>query len=451
MAFEMKKNKSKRQITAGGLFNQPAGGNTILLTQATRWNRDIGHYMRAVTEAERVDFPNRVKLYDLYDTALLDTHLTSVLEKRKSAVLSVSVEFSRQGKPDGRINEMLESPWFLDFLDDLLDTIWWGNSLFQFKRDRDGWLSYDLVPRKHVEPVRRLVMRTQTDIHGTPWDDYDDMLSVGRPRDLGELIRDIPWVLYKRGDVADWSQFAELFGQPIREYTYNVGDDEARYNLVNDIFGGGASSVFLHPEGSNLTLHEASNKTGSSDLYKGLASFCNAEISKHILGNTLTTEAGEKGTQALGTVQRKAEERLLERDKRFVLNVLNYQMTDLFESFGINTRGGKFSFVSPKNTDPAGRVDIIVKLDSLGLPIDHDQLYEEFGLNKPKDYAERIESGKLKIENDQKRAEKPLPGSDQDSDTLKKGQKRAKRPTFANLLTRFFGEAPESDKGALDW
>lgn len=181
----MKKNKSKRQITAGGLFNQPAGGNTILLTQATRWNRDIGHYMRAVTEAERVDFPNRVKLYDLYDTALLDTHLTSVLEKRKSAVLSASVEFSRQGKPDGRINEMLESPWFLDFLDDLLDTIWWGNSLFQFKRDRDGWLSYDLVPRKHVEPVRRLVMRTQTDIHGTPWDDYDDMLSVGRPATSG--------------------------------------------------------------------------------------------------------------------------------------------------------------------------------------------------------------------------------------------------------------------------
>lgn len=83
-----------------------------MLTQATRWNRDIGHYMRAVTEAERVDFPNRVKLYDLYDTALLDTHLTSVLEKRKSAVLSVSVEFSRQGKPDGRIDRFRQcAPW----------------------------------------------------------------------------------------------------------------------------------------------------------------------------------------------------------------------------------------------------------------------------------------------------------------------------------------------------
>ena len=82
------------------------------------------------------------------------------------------------------------------------------------------------------------------------------------------------------------------------------------------IFDSGGASVFLHPEGSNLTLHDIGSKSGTSDLYKGLAQFCNQEISKHILGNTLTTEAGEKGTQALGSVQKKAEDLLLEQDKR---------------------------------------------------------------------------------------------------------------------------------------
>ena len=86
-----------KPITSGGLFNQPAGGNTIILTQARRWQMDISHYMKAVTEAERIDFPNRARLYDLYDTILLDTHLSSVLEKRKSAVLSSQIEFSRDG------------------------------------------------------------------------------------------------------------------------------------------------------------------------------------------------------------------------------------------------------------------------------------------------------------------------------------------------------------------
>ena len=136
---------------------------------------------------------------------------------------------------------------------------------------------------------------------------------------------------------------------------------------------------------------------------------------------------------------------MLEQDKRFVLNVLNYQMTDLFESFGIKVRGGRFSFVSPKNTDPAGRVDIRVKLDALGLPLDHDQLYEEFGLNKPKDYAEQIENGKLKMENELRNEDKQLSSPNSQQSTKR-------RSSFANLLSRFFGEAPESGKGAiLEW
>ena len=443
----MSRKKKNRQITSGGFFNQPAGGNTILITQAVRWNREIEHFQKAVNEADRIDFPNRVKLYDLYESILMDTHLTSVIGKRKSAVLSAKIEFNRNGSPDQTINDMLESPWFYEFLNDLLDTGHWGFSLFQFRKESDGWLGYDLIPRKHVEPVRQLILRMQTDIHGTRWDDYDDLLFVGKPRALGDLVKDIPWVLYKRGDVADWSQFAELFGQPIREYTYNAGDDSQRYNLINDIFDSGGASVFLHPEGSNLTLHDIGSKSGTSDLYKGLAQFCNQEISKHILGNTLTTEAGEKGTQALGSVQKKAEDLLLEQDKRFVMNVLNYQMTDLLESFGYHVRGGKFSFVSPKNTDPKSRVEIISKLSALGLPLDHGQLYEEFGLNMPKDYDRQMA---------EKREQKAIPTADpllpDNKSKRTKTNGGNKKHTFANLLSRFFGEAPEATcKGALDW
>ena len=186
-----------------------------------------------------------------------------------------------------------------------------------------------------------------------------------------------------------------------------------------------------------MKLLEAGNKTGSSDLYKGLASFCNAEMSKHVLGNTLTTEAGEKGTQALGTVQKKSEELLLEKDKRFVLNVLNYEMTDLLESFGYPVRGGRFAFVSEKNTDPTKRVDILTKLNALGLPLDHDQLYEEFGLNKPKDYDRQMAS---------KQKQEPLPSA-----VPVEPEKKEEKRTFHNLLSRFFGEAPDGSEGALGW
>ena len=46
------------------------------------------------------------------------------------------------------------------------------------------------------------------------------------------------------------------------------------------------------------------------DLYDKLCERCNNEISKLFLGNTLTTEASDKGTQALGTVHKDVEEKV---------------------------------------------------------------------------------------------------------------------------------------------
>ena len=61
-------------------------------------------------------------------------------------------------------------------------------------------------------------------------------------------------------------------------------------------------------------------------------------------------------------------------------------MTDIFLSLGINTSGGKFQYVEAKDTDPATKMQIISQLNSLGLPIDDEYLYQEFGIPKPADY-----------------------------------------------------------------
>lgn len=74
----------------------------------------------------------------------------------------------------------------------------------------------------------RLILRHQTDTTGTSWDEYPDLLFIGEPEELGMLAKAAVWVIYKRNDVADWAQFAEVFGAPIREYTYPTDDDEAR-------------------------------------------------------------------------------------------------------------------------------------------------------------------------------------------------------------------------------
>ena len=127
---------------------------------------------------------------------------------------------------------------------------------------------------------------------------------------------------------------------PIREYTYDATDEESRQRLLADASSQGAAQVYVHPEGTSLNLIESGSKSGSLDVFKGLADFCNAELSKLFLGNTLTTQAGDTGTQALGSVQKKSEDIILRDDRKYVLNVLNYQLTDIFAALGFSTWSG---------------------------------------------------------------------------------------------------------------
>lgn len=438
------KKRSNKRITIGGNLARPGqtAPRTIVLTQAQRYGIDIGTYMTAVRSFENVDYSRRVRIYDLYSEILMDAHLASVIGKRKSAVLSTPIEFSRGGVPDDAINAQLRSPWFYHFLSDALDAVYWGGTLCQFFW-REKWMDYELIPRKHVDPVKRLIMRHQTDVQGESWDQYDDLLYVGEPESLGLLAAAAPYVIYKRNTMADWAQFSEIFGMPIREYTYNADDEDARNKLTDDAYDTGSLGIYVHPEGTTLKFIESSNKTGSADLYKSLSEFCNAELSKLVLGNTLTTEAGNKGTQALGTVHQSVEERIANTDRHFLLNILNYDMADIFQRMGINTEGGEFAFVAPQEMSTKERVDMLATLkNTFNLPIDDDYLYQLTGVEKPKDYKEQKEKASPKLVAEQEEEEEPLPpGAEKKQPEPTKKQKR----TFRNWLTSFFAHAPEDD------
>jgi phage gp29-like protein len=323
----------------------------------------------------------------------------------------------------------------------------------QFYREGE-WINYDLIPRKHADPIRRLILRHQTDIAGTSWEEYPDLLFVGDKDDMGLLAKAAPWVIYKRNDVADWAQFAEVFGMPIQEYTYETDDDEARQRAIEDATGIGSLGVFIHGKDTELNLREAGNKSGSADLYDKLCERCNSEISKLILGNTLTTEASRTGTQALGTVHKKVEDKLVKADCRYVLDVLNYDMTDIFLSMGVDTTGGTFCFPEQKETDLNTEINVLSRLKKdFGLPISDDYLYEKFGVEKPKDYK------LLKAETNQKIQTPvvPTPVEPKEPKTEKKPGKETEEPTarqkrdFMAWLKSFFVHAPEQDGAALKW
>lgn len=414
---------------------------------------DMNAYMGAVTQAKSIDYSCRTRLFDMYESAQLDLHLSGVLAKRLRGVTRLPIEFQRNGKPDDTINAQLRSPWFRKLCKDLIMSEFWGFTLVQFYLDEDGNIRYDLIDRKHYDPVRRVLLKYQNDQDGLPIDDFENILFVGTERGLGIFSELLPAVLYKRGDIADWAQFCNIFGMPIREYTYDAGDETARKRLIADASRQGANAVYIHPKDSDLTLIEAGNKTGSSELYKSFADYWDSKMSIRVLGNTLTTDAKETGTQALGTVHKEEEDDMNADDRNFILDVLNFDMRNIFADLGFNIEGGEFVYAKKEEVDTDKQIVIVEKLNQMGLPIDDDYLYNTFGIEKPANYdqmkAEK-EAAKQALQQalSSKEDEATVPngsavGNDKGSNTVQK--------SFKQQLRSFFGLAPLSQGADSDF
>lgn len=438
-----KKNSPKQgKIIQGGmLVPQGMRQPDIVLQMPEIFMFDMNAYMQSVKAARGIDFSNRARLYDMYDSASLDLHLSGVIAKRMRGVTKIPIEFRRNGVPDDAINNQIKSPWFKQLRKDLVMSEFWGFTLVQFYLNDEGNIRYDLINRKHYDPIHRKLLKYQGSMDGVPIDDFPDMLFVGSERDLGIYAELLPAVLYKRGDMSDWAQFCNIFGMPVREYTYDAGDEDARRRVIADARRQGTNAAYIHPKESELKLVEAGNKTGSSDLYRTFAEYWDSKMSIRVLGNTLTTDAKSTGTQALGSVHKEEEDEMNSDDRDFILDILNYDMRPIFASLGFNVEGGEFVYAKKDKINPAQQIDIVQKLSSMGLPIDDDYLYETFCVAKPDNYKQLKEEKEAA-----KAALREQLGLQVNDDDKKKQDKNTDKTAFKQHLKSFFGLAP--DKGA---
>jgi phage gp29-like protein len=439
----MSKNNNKNRIIQKGFrdssYNQP----DVVLQMPELFLFDMKDYMDSVRLAREIDYSSRVRLYDMYDSAQLDLHLSGVLAKRLRGVTRFPIEFQRNGIPDEKINIQLQSPWFKKLRKDIILAEFWGFSLMQFYLDEKGNICYDLIDRKHYDPIRRKLLKYQGDQDGVDIDSFDNMLFVGEQRELGIFSELLPAVLYKRGDMSDWAMFCNIFGMPIREYTYDAGDEEARIELLKSAKVQGRNAVYIHPDGSTLKLIESGNKTGSSELYKSFAEYWDGKISIRVLGNTLTTDSKDKGTQALGTVHKEEEDNMNEDDRETILDVLNYDMADIFQNLGFNVAGGEFVYAKKEKMDPSVQLSVVQGLRNMGLPLDDDWLYETFAVKKPDDYQQQKTDAQARKDALQKQLAGNNDNTNNPNNPDDKANLNGDKKAFKNILKGFFGIAPQ--------
>ena len=335
----------KRQREAQHIISQ------IQRTTEALTRSDIRKWRRAWQEAIRVESPNRQLLYDIYRDTATDAHLSGCIEQRRGFVTGRSFNIEdRNGTPHDDLVHYFEQEWFELFCRMVLDSIYWGHSLIELgdmTTDGDGCICYEdvkLIDRRYVIPEHHCVITdlgqdwtTGIDYHAPEW--AGNLVEVGQPDSLGLFLKASLHAIPKKNVLASWDVFSEIFGMPLRVATTTSRDKKDQERIERMLEGMGVAPWALFPEGTELKIIESA-KSDAFNVYDKRVDRANSEMSKLVIGQTMTIEDGSSLSQS--QTHLKVFENLVEGDAKLLANVVNNQLIPRMVRHGFPLRGMYF-------------------------------------------------------------------------------------------------------------
>lgn len=332
-----------------------------------------------------------------------DAHLAGILQTRKLAVSGLEHEIV----PYSRAEEDQEIARFvrevIDNLDDfdsnlldLLDATGKGCAVTEImwglKGSKAIVTELRWIHQKKLTFVDSLTPRIITSEHWRgveppPWKIIYHRYKARSGYDTrAGMLRVIAWMyLFKNYAMKDWMAFNEVFGKPLRLGRYDAtASPTDREILATAIHKLGDEAVGIINKNTEIELMEASGRaSGNSNPYLVMAEFCNREMSKAILGQTLTTDtAGSTGTYSTAKVHDLVRRDLLEADAEALSRTLRSQLIRPLVgfNFGWDKPLPNFNFILEEKPDLKAISEIYLNLKNMGFPLSLEHLSERFGV-----------------------------------------------------------------------
>jgi hypothetical protein len=315
--------------------------------------KDIGDWRQAWQMAINVDYPNRQRLYDIYTDADVDLHLSGCIQQREGFVMASSFKIvDDKGDDNEEAAAFFNTQWFRTLVKYALDANYWGHSLIELgniTNDINGRLTYDgvtLLPRKHVIPEFHRVITdlgqdwtTGIDYRQPPFSDW--LIEVGQPNDLGLFLKAATQTIPKKNALAFWDTFAEIFGMPMRIAHTTTRDDKELAKMEKMMAEMGTEGWGLFQEGTDIEVVE-STKGDAFNVYDKRIDRANTELSKLILGQTMTIENGSSLSQS--ETHLKVFENIINADCAMLRDVINTQLIPRMIRHGFPLQGLRFEW-----------------------------------------------------------------------------------------------------------
>lgn len=327
--------------------------------------KDIGDWRHAWQLAINVDHPNRQPLYDIYRDVDADLHLSGCVDQRKGFVLARSFKLvTPDGKEQQEAAHYFKQEWFRQLLKLALDSVYWGHSLIELGNvvnDGDGCRSYDsvkLIPRKHVIPEYGRIITdlgqdwtTGIEYRRPPFAQW--LIEAGQPDNLGKYLKAAIQTIPKKNALAFWDTFAEIFGMPMRIAKTTTRDEKELAKMERMMDSMGASLWGVFQEGTEIEVVE-STKGDAFNVYDKRIDRANSELSKLIIGQTMTIEDGSSLSQSQTHLE--VLENLIQDDRNMLADIVNNQLIPRMVKHGFPVKGLRFKWDDAVDYTPEQQV-----------------------------------------------------------------------------------------------
>lgn len=369
--------------------------------------------LASLTPAAVADILRRAAMGDAHDFLLAaddiaekDLHYRAVLQTRTLAVAGLPIDIQpwddspAAQRAAGLVQDVLRESDLSVLITHLMDAVVKGYAVAEivWETSADVWYPKQILPReahwfRFDSDTGRLLRLVDGSMDGAEIPAYRMIVHAppvasGIPL-LGGVARSALWAwVFKSYAMRDWARFCELFGQPIRVGKYHQGaSPEDVAVLKQAAFSLGSDAAAVIPQEMVLELIESGSKSASADLYHQLIDYLDRQVSKAVLGQTMTTDSGTSGSLAQAKVHQEVRRELLEADALAMAATLTRDLIAPIVRLNMG-EGAPLPILRLAVEDPedlTALADHVVKLTGAGMPIPQWWVREKFGIPEARD------------------------------------------------------------------
>jgi hypothetical protein len=355
----------------------------IFKMQLYRSRQRLTEWKNAVLSAESEIYPDRTQLTELYQEVVNDLHMWSVMQTITLRVLATGfIAEKSDDVVDDEATITLRSKWFRDILKFFIESKFYGFSLVQIGGVHGAKLiDNELIPRQYVVPEMRAVkllpfsrLAKGEKLDSKSAISFDDpvygkwLIPLGDRSDLGLLQKTAPAIILKKEMLSAWAEFGEVFGMPFRTM-YSATDNQAeRAKLESMLSGMGRAAWALLDTDDKFELKETS-RTDAFKVYDAFIERMNSEISKGIVGQTMTSDDGSSQSQA--TVHQNLLDQIVSAYLADAADTINDVVFPKLFALGVLKPGVRFAWDMERQLSAMDLIKIVSELSKLGdIPLD---------------------------------------------------------------------------------